>query len=44
MRSRHFFFDEIVENDELYERDGPLAKRSSNRELYVNLHLLVKPL
>ena len=44
MRSRRFFFDESVENDELYERDGQLAKRSTNRELYVNLHLLVNPL
>ena len=44
MRSRRFVFDELVEQDELYKRDGQLAKRSTNRELFVNLHLLVKPL
>ena len=44
MRSCRFVFDELVEQDELYERDGQLAKRSTNRELFVNLHLLVNPL
>ena len=41
MRSCRFVFDELVE---LYERDGQLAKRSTNRAVFVNLHLLVNPL
>ena len=43
MCSCRFVSDELVEQDELYEREGQLAKRSTNRELFVNLHLLVKP-
>ena len=37
MRSCRFVFEE------LYERDGQLAKRSTNRAVFVNLHLLVNP-